>query len=248
MSVALRLDEVDTLKESLVDLKRQVAQLKKRNGAGTSVSDDGETATPTPSPVWAKDRFPSSGTLGSPATGVTLTYTPVDLSLDLKLNGLSLIEGDDYTVSLNEVTFTGASPTTGDVLEAHYQRTDATPSDAVVYGAALRVTATITANSHGDNLTVRALLPDSTTFDLPGVNTGATGVEHELGDWEYDTVVWRLIDNTIGFTWTEPNTAHIHKTATSGTGWTGFTMEFEDGGDTDFNDVIVQVRYYAVTP
>lgn len=111
-------------------------------------------------------------------------------------------------------------------------------------GTLLRTTATITANLHDDNLTIRAMFPDTTTFDLPGVNTGATGVEHELGDWDFDAVVWRMINNSYSFTVTEPDW-HITKTATSGTGWTGFTMAFEDGGDSDYNDVILQVRYYT---
>lgn len=123
------------LGEILNDLALQIAQLKKRNQAGVVVSDDGEDASPAlPPPSFWRDRYPTgTGTLGSGASGVTLTYTPLANSLHLYLNGLELDEGVDYTLADNEVTFTGTTPAGGDVIDARYAFTDVTPDTATVF-------------------------------------------------------------------------------------------------------------------
>jgi hypothetical protein len=63
-----------------------------------------------------------SGAINGVNLVFTLTQTPITDSLDLYLNGLLLWEGDDYTLSTNQITMIeapigGADP---DVLRAKY--------------------------------------------------------------------------------------------------------------------------------
>lgn len=78
---------------------------------------------------FARDRFPTgTGTLSGATSSVTLSLTPLDASLHLYLNGLALDEGTDYDLAGNEVTFTGTTPTAGDIVDARYAY-DGVPTD-----------------------------------------------------------------------------------------------------------------------
>lgn len=197
MSAALRPDEVELLKESLLDLKRQIAQLKKRGGTGVVISDDGEEAAPTPAVVWHKDVY----TPGAPITGATLTYTPVAGSLQITMNTAVLLEGPDFTVSDDEVTFAcddpSNTPDDGDVIEAHYQRTDVTPDTPTVWGAYEDVNSWRYANGLGSSTTYAAAAFDDSAWSVGpgpfgwGGYTVATVCPHPSGldVWTRKTIV-----------------------------------------------------------
>ncbi|HWU21564.1 MAG TPA: hypothetical protein VN088_08565, partial [Nocardioides sp.] len=62
--------------------------LRSRRGTGAALS-----AVQVPNP--AKDTFTVAAT---PATTYTLTYLPLEQSVNLSLNGIELLEGTDYTL------------------------------------------------------------------------------------------------------------------------------------------------------
>lgn len=176
MSNYLSDNDVRNFAEMIGDLQRQVAQLKKRASGGVTVIDDGETAAPAdPPPSFWRDRYPTDppDTLSGTAASVTLTYTPLLHSLHLYLNGLELDEGSDYTLADNVVTFTAASPGSGDVLDARYAFTDSTPETAVVYPA-LTITDTF---NRADGSSGFADRSDGGTWDLTADAAGKWIIE-----------------------------------------------------------------------
>lgn len=66
------------------------------------------------------DRFPSSGVSASARSSDGLSFTPVEDSQHIYLNGLALDEGDDYTLSGSTVTYAAGLVVAGDVVEARY--------------------------------------------------------------------------------------------------------------------------------
>lgn len=149
--------------------------------------------------LFARDRFPSSGTLGSTPATVDLTYWPVEASLHLYLNGLALDEGGDYTLSGQTVTLLGSPATTGDVLEARYAYATDVPEYVTVpllddetspYSEEVLADNPLVYLRMGDDGT-GAVLADSSGNSRDGVivNAGATFGEPGLLDGDTDTCV-----------------------------------------------------------
>lgn len=60
-----------------------------------------------------------AGTIDGANQVFTLTQTPLTDTLEFLLNGMGQTEGDDYTLSTNEITMINA-PISGDSLRAKY--------------------------------------------------------------------------------------------------------------------------------
>lgn len=82
------------------------------------------TANPLPGTEMFADQEAVSGACNGINTTFTLSHTPnPQLSLLLNYNGLTLIQGVDFSVSGGIITFTSFIPQTGDRLEAWYRYT-----------------------------------------------------------------------------------------------------------------------------
>lgn len=181
--------------------------------------------------------------VGPGAVTWRLSHTPADGSLHVYWNGL---QQPPTEWALNDNVLSIPDPlgliADLDVFSAAYAYEDGEDEEQ-------RVTIQMVSNSHADTLALTFILPDGTRYAVPGVNTPGAGPVVEFGYFVLEDMNIEFQNLSHGWTWTWPDTSHIHRDEINGTDgdgneYTGYRYYFEDGGDTDFNDIIMDVKAY----